>query len=263
VDLAPSPIWYRVVDDSTAAVDLIAREIGSLRAANPAGEADIRSSRLGAGGWRMNMDESTHLRTLHAAVRDLYGTALKELGFEHHHALASQAVMKSWINILGKGGENVLHNHPNCHLSAVYYVRTPQGSGNLRLYAPRRFPASMDDVNPDMRKRYVPLTRGSPLSSAALEMRIEPGLLVLFPSYLEHKVVPYAPKAAAEGAVAAKEEDTPPRVSVAFNIMPLIDPAVSETVRATAHGNRVLASNWAHLDFRSWAVGAAPGAQEL
>ena len=70
--------------------------------------------------------------------------------------------MQSWINIHGNGGENVVHNHPNCHMSAVYYVSTPKGCGRLRLYSPRRFPASMDNVNPDMVKE-VALSRGSAL----------------------------------------------------------------------------------------------------
>ena len=114
----------------------------------------------------------------------------------------------------------------------------------------------MDSVNPEMRKRHVPLTKGSPLTSASLEMRIEPGLVVLFPSYLEHKVVPYDP-------VATEEADVPQRISVAFNIMPHLDLVGSETDRVSAHNDRFLATNWAHLDFRSWAVGSPERSKDL
>ena len=36
-----------------------------------------------------------------------------------------------WINVNPKGGSNIPHIHPNCFMSGVYYVQTPENCGNL------------------------------------------------------------------------------------------------------------------------------------
>ena len=41
----------------------------------------------------------------------------------------------AWININKKGDYNEKHNHPNCHLAGVLYLKCPQDCGNIVLDA--------------------------------------------------------------------------------------------------------------------------------
>ena len=90
------------------------------------------------------------------------------------------------------------HIHPAGWLSGVYYASVPKSiadgdpahSGWLELGTPP------SDLPPPER----PLIR---------RFRPEPGLLVLFPSYLYHRTIPF--------------EDDSPRISIAFDIEPVRD----------------------------------------
>jgi hypothetical protein len=81
------------------------------------------------------------------------------------------------------GDYNSLHNHPQQHLAAVYYVKAPapgsQGvpEGLLELRDPR--PASG--------------VLGHPILFGAHPVRIapEPGMLVIFPAWIDHMVHPH------------------------------------------------------------------------
>ncbi len=81
--------------------------------------------------------------------------------------------------IVNKGGAaNARHHHGNSDISAAYYVRAPINSGDIVFYDPRPAPVfSHPKAN-------------NPNSLNAMVNSINPveGLLVLFPSYLDHSV---------------------------------------------------------------------------
>ena len=88
-----------------------------------------------------------------------------------------------WANVNRAGDYNSLHNHPQQHLAAVYYVKAPtpgsQGApdGLLELRDPR--PAAG--------------VLGHPILFSAYPMRFapEPGMLVMFPAWVDHMVHPH------------------------------------------------------------------------
>jgi uncharacterized protein (TIGR02466 family) len=88
-----------------------------------------------------------------------------------------------WANVNRAGDYNSLHNHPQQHLAAVYYVKAPpsgsQGAsdGLLELRDPR--PAAG--------------VLGHPILFGAYPVRIapEPGMLVIFPAWIDHMVHPH------------------------------------------------------------------------
>jgi len=94
-----------------------------------------------------------------------------------------------WANINRPGDYNILHNHPGQDLAAVYYVQAENG-GKLELRDPR--PAAGYCNFPKL------------FSADPLQITPEPGMLVIFPSWIEHMVHPH------QGA-----ED---RISIAINI---------------------------------------------
>ena len=121
----------------------------------------------------------------------------------------------------------------------------------------------MDDVTPE-HVVHIPLAvGGNRLSSNAIDVTPEPGLLVLFPSYLVHEVV----ASAADSA----------RISFAFNIVPRFEDVGVETVApnpgsaaavggshdikegtcANASTQAALAfGRTSRVDMRAWAMGS-------
>ena len=99
-----------------------------------------------------------------------------------------------WINKNNKGDFNDTHVHPNCHFSGVYYVNTSTKGGTLKF------------LNDDL-KVFASLSRFIENDSDFIETYIikpEENLLILFPSYLKHMVLPHY--------------DEKARISVSFNI---------------------------------------------
>ncbi|HJZ60069.1 MAG TPA: TIGR02466 family protein [Gemmataceae bacterium] len=107
-------------------------------------------------------------------------------------------VLEGWINVNRAGDSNVLHCHPGCFLSATYYVKVPPDMRGGEIYfRDPRGPAVAMYETPGIDLPWVGSGMGIPFTPAT-------GLLLLFPSWLEHRVEPF---------------DGPgERISVAFNV---------------------------------------------
>ena len=91
-----------------------------------------------------------------------------------------------WVNLLKPGGHHAGHIHPHSIISGTIYVEAPKGSGAIRFEDPRlgqmmAAPVRRDDA-PDELHSFV-----------AVEP--EPGLLLLWESWLRHEVLPGTAKA--------------------------------------------------------------------
>tara|TARA_B100000674_G_C37655136_1_gene829794 strand:- start:37 stop:642 length:606 start_codon:yes stop_codon:yes gene_type:complete len=87
-------------------------------------------------------------------------------------------ISEMWAIINKKEDFNVVHTHPNCFLSAAYYVKAPENCGKFEV------------EHPNSAKKYafpeVEVRNELNLEVASIE--IDEGDLLLFPSYLPHKV---------------------------------------------------------------------------
>lgn len=92
----------------------------------------------------------------------------------------------AWFHITRRSGHFGLHNHPMASWSGVYCVDPgpPGHSGGLLSFPDPNGAAAMfkDAANQKLRL---------PFSHSTREYRLEPGQLVLFPSWLMHQVTPY------------------------------------------------------------------------
>jgi len=105
--------------------------------------------------------------------------------------------LEGWINVNGPGDFNVLHCHPGCFLSAVYYVKVPREmKGGEIVFRDPRGPAVAMYETPGIDLPWVGAGTGIPFTPTT-------GQLLLFPSWLEHRVEPF--------------EGTGERISIAFN----------------------------------------------
>ncbi len=122
------------------------------------------------------------LDSLVQTVRGLVPAAPEELArlTVHNH---------TWFHITRYAGSFVAHNHPLASWSAVYCVRPGEQprahpeSGLLRLFDPR--------VGADAYQDAANRTLQAPYGVGPVDLRLEAGQLVVFPSYLMHEVTPF------------------------------------------------------------------------
>jgi uncharacterized protein (TIGR02466 family) len=109
----------------------------------------------------------------------LRGEDIARLKFQNH----------TWFHISRYAGSFVAHNHPMASWSGVYCVRAGESvsqhpdSGVLRLLDVRQGAnAYLDPANATLQRAYA---------LAPLELKLQAGQLVIFPSYVFHEVTPF------------------------------------------------------------------------
>lgn len=108
----------------------------------------------------------------------IIGMAVKEMGWD----LEIQAVKitSMWAIINNKDAFNEKHHHGNSSLSAAYYVKAEKDAGNIVFFDPRQANVFHHPVS----------KKPNELNAQVQSVSPKAGTLVLFPSYLEHKVNP-------------------------------------------------------------------------
>jgi uncharacterized protein (TIGR02466 family) len=146
------------------------------------------------GVWQLHQHPS--FAALAAAVSGHAHAYLRQLGFEPERVALQ--IQRCWP-VLSEPGQVVgRHHHPNAHLSAVLYL---SGDGSGRCGCLRFWPhRQVNELVPGMAVGHGgPLTQAQDRALASLEQGwIQPwvdvaprtGLLLLFPSCLDHAVMP-------------------------------------------------------------------------
>jgi uncharacterized protein (TIGR02466 family) len=112
--------------------------------------------------------------------------------------------VQGWPNVNRFGDYHDLHNHPHAYLSGTYYVRVPTDRepletrgdarpGRITFYDPRGAAANMSAI------------KGDPYIEAEHTIDPQPGLILLWPAFLNHFVHPNLSKS--------------PRISISFNLV--------------------------------------------
>lgn len=204
-----------------------------LREADPVGR--VLSNR---GGWRSQSDLHRMLNAppVLAEVRKQVNAAVSafwKAGMERTpHAKGKKAQPKlkleaMWMNVLGLGDSNIVHKHAQSFISGVYYVNMPKlpgpggAGGSIKFRDPRPQTSVYDDME---------------WMGMGAEVQVNPveGMILLWPSWLEHYVEPIVPSSLdkdrrmwAEGAdkavpgVLGRIESSPPeslRIVIPFNV---------------------------------------------
>lgn len=87
-----------------------------------------------------------------------------------------------WINRMISGGHHSKHAHPASTYSGTFYVNCPNDSSKIRFYNPIENLWAMS---------MPPISNKSPSSSMTVEYQPEPGLILIWNSWLLHEVLPY------------------------------------------------------------------------
>jgi uncharacterized protein (TIGR02466 family) len=95
------------------------------------------------------------------------------------NGLAGQlAISNSWFNIMGPDGYIDLHRHEGSTLSGALYIDAPNGSSNLIFSSP---------LKPFRMSQIFNTEPNNIFNEGEIEIPVETGKLILFPSWLEHK----------------------------------------------------------------------------
>ena len=157
-------------------------------------QQDKGVSKTNAGGWHSatDMNEKEEYNVL---TKELF--IMQDEIYKKEHLTQKSVLGNMWANVNYPGGYNRPHLHPNSLFSGVYWIKTPQNSGNFMIYEPRQG-AQCTMPNRKEGKLSPELWR---------EVHYEPkaGRCIMFPSWLWHEVKPN------------KSNDI--RISVSFNFL--------------------------------------------
>ena len=170
-----TPIWTSKIDNYEEVNLEMIDYITDLQTNNP--EGIIKSNFKGWHSKDFDMKEEQPKKFIEAIKKNI-NTALTDMNWD----LERQAVkIKSlWAIINEKDAWNQKHHHSNSDLSAAYYVAAHENCGDIVFYDPRPAPVHNHPISKSPNK----------LNATVNSIKPEPGMLVLFPSYLEHSVNP-------------------------------------------------------------------------
>ena len=181
-----TPYWYTHIWEfmrSETRVTFNEDMIGSINGMIEKDEGVRKSNR---GGWQSELlPPNGELEPLSAEISEF----CKSINLGINEIVIPQM----WINVNKKNDWNAIHSHGQYNLSGTYYVKVPSDSGKIVFRDPR--PVAL--TNSFMVNRF---DKGEFRKVKPIE-----GLLILFPSYLEHFVEP-----------SNADED---RISISFDVV--------------------------------------------
>ena len=176
--LFPSPLLTFQITGASELNRLLVAEIAAIRTQSPG------IQRSNQNGWHSEDDfftrPETGCRELRAAIfKSVQQATLKIAPSFDFKSVAIQAM--GWINVSGNGAFNAPHDHPGWAWSGTYYVAVPSGPAERR--------GDIEFLDPRVNVRAITVDGADCFASQAT-LHPQPGMLLLFPSYLRHWVYP-------------------------------------------------------------------------
>ena len=150
--------------------------------------------RTNVNGWHSTSNMHTR-KEFKPLVEDLYKA--QKIIYEKENYNSEPYLGNMWANVNPPGSFNNRHMHPNSLWSGVYYVKTPENCGDLRIEDPKSVGLM---VVPNKKDYEIPTHSSREISHDPIA-----GRLIMFPSYLMHSVQPN------------KSNDI--RISISFNFL--------------------------------------------
>ena len=173
--LFPTPVFHFRVENYQELNTELENYILNLKKKDEKG-----TKKSNAGGWHshnFDINNDNKAKKFAKIFEEFYKKVIiNKMGWKYDSNKVKMEAMWSIIN--KKGSFNIQHNHPNSYLSAAYYVRHPEKSGNIRFFDPRE----------QKNIRYPKIKKYTDLSAVIIEKDPKEGDLLIFPSYLYHSV---------------------------------------------------------------------------
>ena len=179
--LWPTPIAVRVFDEVKELNQLLEKTILERK------ERDTGINKSNCKGWHSTgnlfQDLTPGLDKLYQMIMQFTSDYVVELNPSKNQVLME---LFAWANVIEEGGYHTVHNHPNCHLSGVYYINPGESdpenlhSGLIGFSDPRAGAAMIANSYIDFGSSY--------------QYKPEAGMMLMFPAYLFHWVHPLTGK---------------------------------------------------------------------
>lgn len=168
---------------------LLAREAQGAKYANPnpslKQQTGVFESDFNLFSW-----EDTCVQQLRQFCWAALGRTIQEINeYSVDEMRRLQIFSHTWFHVTRHGGFTIMHTHPMASWSGVYCVdpgETPEDrpeSGVLRFHNPHHYSNYFLDAG-NLRPK-------APYYHGTWNIRFQPGQLVLFPSWLQHEVMPF------------------------------------------------------------------------
>ena len=153
-------------------------------------------TRSNKGGWHskdFDLRDGNSIQVKFALeIQKYILNTFRELGWKTENKKIQ--IQSMWAIINKKDDFNVIHSHPNCLLSAAYYVKAPKDCGRFQI------------ENPNSIKKHISpeIVNKNEHNVLLAGIEINEGDLIIFPGYLPHKV--------------AKNNSDEDRIVISFNV---------------------------------------------
>ena len=168
-----TPVWIDQINNFETINNELKNYIYEEKEKNPDG---VKKSNVN--GWHSEGFDlkNERLKKFTNEISNNIGAAIKDMGWDLETQLVK--ITNMWAIINKDRAFNERHHHGNSSLSAAYYVKAEKNSGDIIFFDPRQanvfhHPASKE---------------ANSLNCQVQSVTPKAGTLVLFPSYLEHKV---------------------------------------------------------------------------
>jgi uncharacterized protein (TIGR02466 family) len=178
--------------------DALNRELAALILADEKRSDGL--SRSNVGGWHSAGDlldrDAAPIRVLRQRIMSVIVGLTRAITVPGAASRTFNCRMDGWANVSRHGHYNSVHSHPNCLWSGTYYVSAGEPypdtkfNGRLELIDPRTGAMTLAPESSMLQTRYL--------------IAPTPGLMVVFPSWLNHLVHPFFGRGE--------------RISIAFNV---------------------------------------------
>jgi len=161
--------------------------VDTIRSMNTREHVLVVNGQSSYGGADQNLKHVPELSDFFTDVQIALDTYTDKTGLE------PCVVTDSWFNIIGQDGKVTPHRHEGSVISGAFYPYAESGSCSLFFETPLR-PFKMNDI----------LAKETTYGAGQIEFPCQPGMLVLFPSWLLHYT---------------ERNKTDERITISFNTM--------------------------------------------
>ena len=169
----PTPVWVSKIDNYKETNEEIYNYIKNLQTNDTKGVIKSNVKDWHSKDFDLN---STQPKNFINLISPNINKALIDMNWDIDNQNIKISSMWAIINI--GGAANARHHHGNSSISAAYYVRAPENSGDIVFYDPRPAPVYS----------HPHCKNANYLNAMVNSVTPVEGGLVLFPSYLDHSV---------------------------------------------------------------------------
>ena len=139
--------------------------------------------------YKSDMDKSGVDQLLESCVKSYVLHCAKQHGFFDETHIFTTKVNSAWVVSQYENEYNPIHNHNGCEISGVIYLKTPDVKGRRNFESKK----GKHDHDGDINFLYNAASQRNfdIFEKGLIQVSPNPGLLLMFPSYLLHTVYPF------------------------------------------------------------------------